>query len=75
MSTLLPRWTYVLGLITGLFVGLGGGWMANGYTTQNRYLRALAEKHEAVTRYWDIKTNDIITNNTLERNKRDAKQH
>lgn len=53
---------------------LGGiaGWSLRISTTGDRYIRALAEQHEARSRYWDIQANDIITNNTLERNKRNA---
>ncbi len=59
--------------ITSIMGGLAG-WSLRVSTVGDRYLRALAEKHESQAHYWDIKTNDIITNNTLERKRRDAKQ-
>jgi len=59
-------------LLVAVFGGIGG-WSLRIATVNDRYIRALAEKHEAATRYWDVHTNDILTNNTLERKKRDAK--
>lgn len=55
---------------------LGGvaGWSLRISTAGDRYIRALAEKHESSARYWDTKTNEILTNNTLERKKRDGKK-
>lgn len=63
------EWTVIslLALITGLLAGIMIGWNARGSTTSDQYLRSLVEKHEASTKYWDTKTNEIITNNTLER--------
>lgn len=57
----------ILALITGLLAGIMIGWNARGTTTSDQYLRSLVEKHEAATRYWDVKTNEILTNNTLNR--------
>lgn len=64
-----PGWLILAALIAGMVLG----WISKGHTTDDRYIRALAEKHEAVTRYWDVKTNDIITNNTLETERRKKK--
>ncbi len=53
---------------------MGGvfGWSARLATTSDRYLRALAERHEAYDRYLNTQADFIITNNTLERNKRNG---
>lgn len=67
-----PGW---LNIITAVLVGVLIGQIWTEHRIDNRYIRALAEKHEATARYWDTKTNEIITNNTLERKRRDAKQH
>ena len=48
------------------------GWSARLTTTSDRYLRALAERHEAYDRYLNTQADFIITNNTLERNKRNG---
>lgn len=60
-----------LTLLAAIFGGIGG-WSLRIATVNDRYIRALAEQHEARAQYWDIHTNDISTNNTLarERNKR-----
>lgn len=63
----------MLALITGLLAGIMIGWNARISTTGDHYIRSLAEKHEASARYWDVQAHNIITNNTLERNKRDAR--
>lgn len=57
---------------TALCLGLVIGWSARVNTQTDRYVRSLAEKHEAMARYWDAQANDIITNNTLERNRRNG---
>ena len=53
---------------------LGGvfWWSARLATTSDRYLRALAERHEAYDRYLNTQADFIITNNTLERNQRNG---
>lgn len=63
-------WLAAIALAT-VFGGIGG-WSLRIVTVNDRYIRSLAEQHEATKRYWDVHTNDIITNNTLarERNKR-----
>lgn len=48
------------------------GWSARLATTSDRYLRALAERHEAYDRYLNTQADFIITNNTLERNRRNG---
>lgn len=60
----------ILFLLTGLVVG----WMGKAHTTHDRYIQALAARHESATNYWDAKTSDIINNNTLERKRRDGKK-
>jgi hypothetical protein len=60
-----PGWLILLALAMGLNLGF----MWAGHTADVRYLRALAEKHEAIARYWDTKADDIISNNTLNRRK------
>lgn len=57
-----------------LVLGLIIGWSVRVTTTSDRYIRSLAEKHEAAARYWDTQANNIITNNTLERKRRDGKK-
>lgn len=63
----------LLVLITGLLAGIMIGWNARINASNDHYVRALAEKHEASARYWDTKTDDIISNNTLERNQRNGR--
>jgi len=60
----------LLVFISGLLAGTLLGWNTRGGTTSDQYLRSLAEKHEAQARYWDAQAHDIITNNTLERERR-----
>lgn len=67
-------------LLFALAAGVTIGWGACTNATDIRYVRALAEQHEATKRYWDMHTNDILVNNTLrlrsgdtERTKQDAK--
>lgn len=57
----------LLVFVTALLAGVLLGWNARGGASSERYLRALVEKHEATAHYWDVKTNEILTNNTLER--------
>lgn len=64
----------LLALLNGLLAGIMLGWNARSGATNDRYVRSLAEQHEARARYWDTQAHDIITNNTLERNKRDGKK-
>jgi len=66
-----PGWL-VLAALVSLILGVAYGWNLAENSANVRYIRALAERHEATARYWETKTNDIITNNTLarERNKR-----
>lgn len=59
----------LLVFISGLLAGALLGWNARGGATSDQYLRSLAEKHEAAAQYWDAKTNEILTNNTLNRRK------
>lgn len=60
-------WLALITLAT-VFGGIGG-WSLRVATVSDRYIRALAEKHEATAKYWDTRTNDILTNNTLNRRK------
>lgn len=60
-------WLAAIALAT-VFGGIGG-WALRISTASDRYIRALAEKHEATAKYWDTRTNDILTNNTLNRRK------
>ncbi len=57
----------VLFILGGIF-----GWSARLATTSDRYLRALAERHEAYDRYLNTQADFIITNNTLERKERNG---
>jgi len=61
-----PGW---LTITTAVLVGVLIGQIWTEQRADNRYIRALAEKHEAQARYWDVHTNDILTNNTLNRRK------
>lgn len=61
-------------MLASLALGVIIGFLWAEHTSNNRYIRALAEKHEATAKYWDVRTNDIISNNTLERNRRDGKK-
>lgn len=63
-----PGWL-LLTAIVSMMIGLAHGWNLAENSTNVRYVRALAEKHEATARYWETKTNEIITNNTLNRGK------
>lgn len=58
--------TIVLALLIGVLIGQ----IWTEHRTYNRYIRALAERHEADAHYWDVKTNEILTNNTLEAQRR-----
>lgn len=59
-------------ILLALAIGMNLGFMWAGHTADVRYIRALAEKHEASARYWDAQAQEIITNNTLERNQRNG---
>lgn len=59
----------VVGVSSGALIG----WNARANATSDRYIRALAEKHETQARYWEAQAHDIITNNTLERERRKGK--
>lgn len=63
-----PGWLILAALVIGAVLG----WIGSGHSNNSRYIRSLAERHEAVARYWDTQTNNIITKNTLERDKRNA---
>lgn len=54
--------------LVGLAAVLGGigGWSLRVSTVSDRYIRSLAEYHEANKRFWDTKTAEILTNNTLD---------
>ncbi|QOX79824.1 hypothetical protein FY034_13080 [Trichlorobacter lovleyi] len=60
-----PGWLILLALAIGLNIGF----MWAEHTSNVRYIRSLAELHEARASYWEARTNDIITNNTLNRRK------
>lgn len=64
-------WTVLI--FVAVIAGYVIGYNARANSVNDRYIRSLAEKHEAATRYWDTQTNEIISNNTLERKRRDAK--
>lgn len=55
--------------LVALILGVAYGWNLAENSANVCYIRALAEKHEASARYWDTKTNEILTNNTLNRRK------
>lgn len=61
-----PGWLVLAALISLIF-GVACGWNLAENSANVRYIRALAERHEAIAHYWETKTNDIITNNTLAR--------
>jgi len=61
-------------VMLALLLGVLIGWSTRVNYSKDRYIQALAEKHEATARYWEAQTHDIITNNSLERNKRDGKK-
>ncbi len=63
-----PGWLILAALAIGTLLG----WFGADHSANIRYIRSLAERHEAVARYWDTQTNIIITKNTLERDKRNA---
>ena len=72
-----PREFFLISLvlsIVGVSSGALLGWNARAHSTKDRYIHALAEKHETQARYWEAQAHDIITNNTLERNRRDGKK-
>lgn len=57
----------------GLALALGTliGWSARVVTTGDRYIRALAERHEAERRFWNRKAEQIINENDIERRKKE----
>ena len=57
--------TIVIALLIGVFIGQ----IWTEHRTYNRYIRALAQRHEVAAHYWDVKTNEILTNNTINRRK------
>lgn len=63
------NWIWVLVVVAVGLLAAEVGWSLRARSTQDRYVQALAEKHEAAARYWDTRTDDIITNNTLNRRK------
>lgn len=65
-------WLLLTTIVAGL-IGLAHGWNLAENSVNARYVRSLAEKHEASARYWDIKTNEILTNNTLEAKRREKR--
>jgi len=69
-----PGWLVVIAALVGLVLGVAYGWNLAENSANGRYVRALAEKHEASVRYWDTQTNNIITNNTLERKTKNGKK-
>jgi len=60
-------------LLLTLLIGLAIGYSARVNYSKDRYIQALAERHEAEASYWSKKTNEIITNNTLEVERRKRK--
>ena len=68
-----PGWLVLVALVCGLLTGGIGGWSLRVSATGDRYIRSLAEQHEAAKRYWDTHTNNIITNNTLEAKRREKR--
>ncbi len=69
------NWIWVLVVIAVGLLAAEVGWSLRARSTQDRYVLALAEKHEAAARYWDVKTNEILTNNTLERKSNGTKKN
>lgn len=48
-----------------LALGFGGllGWADRVHTADDRYIRALAERHEAEARFFNLKTAELIQQN------------
>lgn len=49
--------------IIGLLIGCLLGWSARTTTADHRYIRALAERHEAQTTYYFKATDELIQQN------------
>lgn len=64
-----PRAWLAACALAACFGGIAG-WSARVATADHRYVRALAEKHEAESRYWNRKTDQIINESELERRKK-----
>lgn len=66
-------WQVWAALLFALAAGVIIGWGVRVNYSKDRYIQALAERHEAERTYWSKKTDDIITNNTLETERRKKK--
>lgn len=57
-----PRWS-VAGVFAGLLCGLILGWTGRTITADHRYVRSLAERHEAEASYYYKATDELIQQN------------
>lgn len=54
---------WLLVCLLALFFGGLIGWAARAHTADHRYIKALAERHEAEARFFNRKTDEMIQQN------------